>query len=835
MLKKLTAAVLTTALLLCCLCVGAAAKPFEEDWSDLSFTMRDLPSGETVSYRADGGIPTVLLFGGIGSCYNTNTFIGNLISLEKRLEPGSLQAFIFDVRGVSKERVDYVFSEVVIPQGFYVGVQESIAPASPLRRILELLNGPGSLGYTMPAVAYIDAEGTVMEITTGDVSRQSIVTRLAKIGVTQKVKDSAEVLLRGEYRQTEARRELDRINELRANEAWYWNQDNETKTELTDLQPLVYDYALEKVAMQRAAELAMYYDHTRPDGTIFYEAHEELGYGYSSVGENIAYGFTSAADVQIAWEEEYDLYDGQGHRRNMLNGSFRAFGSACFEYKGTRYWVQEFSGGVVSPEPVPAKDGEAACSVRIPSNAIAEWWTEPETLELKKGETAQINDRVSLFAGLTNGGEFEMADRPAWRSTNEKTLRVKADGTVTALAEGTAAITAALPTRTGEWTVAVTVTVTGEVPFAAEKAAFTVRKTEAEGTADAQAEEGDSKACRALIEAAKSDIDALSYDDGKTLQQNEAAVDALLAKLKKDLAGTRSAENRTAFDAYKADAIKAVDAMAYPDDGEIGRELMQNAKTAIGVLTCDDSKTAAENKAAVDAVIAKLKNDLAADRALRKAFSDYCVEAKKTASAMAREGDGEACAEMIENARIRIGGMIYDESKTLEENEAFVDNILSQLEERLAAKREERIAFDAFRADAKKTADAMAQAGDGEDCKALIDGAKNAIDALVYDEKETRNKNEKAVNAILAKLEKDLAAVRAAARRPGDVDGDGTVTPADARLALRCSVGLENYGEGSEERLACDVDGDKTVTPGDARLILRGAVGLEDVTKWGAK
>ena len=85
------------------------------------------------------------------------------------------------------------------------------------------------------------------------------------------------------------------------------------------------------------------------------------------------------------------------------------------------------------------------------------------------------------------------------------------------------------------------------------------------------------------------------------------------------------------------------------------------------------------------------------------------------------------------------------------------------------------------------------------------------------------------VNAILAKLEKDLAAARAAARRPGDVDGDGTVTPADARLALRCSVGLENYGEGSEERLACDVDGDKTVTPGDARLILRASVGLEQL------
>ena len=67
----------------------------------------------------------------------------------------------------------------------------------------------------------------------------------------------------------------------------------------------------------------------------------------------------------------------------------------------------------------------------------------------------------------------------------------------------------------------------------------------------------------------------------------------------------------------------------------------------------------------------------------------------------------------------------------------------------------------------------------------------------------------------------------------GDVDGDGDITPGDARLALRRSVALENYAEGSTEWLACDVDADGSITPGDARLILRGSVGLEDPSKWG--
>ena len=61
----------------------------------------------------------------------------------------------------------------------------------------------------------------------------------------------------------------------------------------------------------------------------------------------------------------------------------------------------------------------------------------------------------------------------------------------------------------------------------------------------------------------------------------------------------------------------------------------------------------------------------------------------------------------------------------------------------------------------------------------------------------------------------------------GDVDGDGVLTPADARLALRASVGLESFAPGSRQFLAADADHNGTLTPADARLILRASVGLE--------
>ena len=61
--------------------------------------------------------------------------------------------------------------------------------------------------------------------------------------------------------------------------------------------------------------------------------------------------------------------------------------------------------------------------------------------------------------------------------------------------------------------------------------------------------------------------------------------------------------------------------------------------------------------------------------------------------------------------------------------------------------------------------------------------------------------------------------------RAGDVNFDGKVTSADARLALRCSAQIEVLS--SESILAADVDIDGKVTAADARKILRVAVGMD--------
>jgi len=62
----------------------------------------------------------------------------------------------------------------------------------------------------------------------------------------------------------------------------------------------------------------------------------------------------------------------------------------------------------------------------------------------------------------------------------------------------------------------------------------------------------------------------------------------------------------------------------------------------------------------------------------------------------------------------------------------------------------------------------------------------------------------------------------------GDVDFDGKISSADARLALRRAVGLEE-SLAAAQLFAADTDSDKKILSSDARAILRAAVGLEKI------
>ena len=78
--------------------------------------------------------------------------------------------------------------------------------------------------------------------------------------------------------------------------------------------------------------------------------------------------------------------------------------------------------------------------------------------------------------------------------------------------------------------------------LAADKAAFEAYKAEQTAAVDALAEDGDSEASQKIIADAKDAIEALEYDESKSLDENKAAVDAIVAEAVEALAAQRAAD-----------------------------------------------------------------------------------------------------------------------------------------------------------------------------------------------------------------------------------------------------------------------------------------------------
>lgn len=114
---------------------------------------------------------------------------------------------------------------------------------------------------------------------------------------------------------TSAYEVLDIVNQERKNEG---------------LNELQMDQDLLNAAMIRASELALNFDHTRPDGTSCFSASSK------AYGENIAAGYSTPEYVMEGW------MNSSGHKANILGSSYTTIGIGCIKYGSIYYWVQLF-------------------------------------------------------------------------------------------------------------------------------------------------------------------------------------------------------------------------------------------------------------------------------------------------------------------------------------------------------------------------------------------------------------------------------------------------------------------------------------------------------------
>ena len=119
---------------------------------------------------------------------------------------------------------------------------------------------------------------------------------------------------------------------------------NEERTK-AGLDPLKLNDKLANAADDHSDSMAQddFFSHTGADGSSVSDRVESNGYQYSTVGENIAAGQTTAQDVVQSW------MDSPGHRANILNADYTEIGIG-YEFlendtgsvNYNHYWTQVF-------------------------------------------------------------------------------------------------------------------------------------------------------------------------------------------------------------------------------------------------------------------------------------------------------------------------------------------------------------------------------------------------------------------------------------------------------------------------------------------------------------
>lgn len=263
--------------------------------------------------------------------------------------------------------------------------------------------------------------------------------------------DITMVQVEATYNQTEARKMFSMINEFRTSktDAWYWDWDDTTKVVCnTDedfmIGTLEYDYDLEAIAMQRAAEIAFNWnkDHIRPNGEGCTTVSVN---GAHANGENIAMGVKSASGAFDLWKETNEKYAGQGHRRNMLNAGYQSVGIGYAEVNGVGCWVQEFSRKTYNTDGKVDRDGTQQVGVEVKKSLVKQLNLIPERTAMSVligDETALPTLDIQLQSKSTweRVGFIPVQIEYKWKIEDSNVARIE-DGKLIGVREGVTKLT----------------------------------------------------------------------------------------------------------------------------------------------------------------------------------------------------------------------------------------------------------------------------------------------------------------------------------------------------------------------------------------------------------
>ena len=302
-----------------------------------------------------------------------------------------------------------------------------------------------------------------------------------------------------------------------------------------------------------------------------------------------------------------------------------------------------------------------------------------------------------------------------------------------------------------------------EAQLAADKAAFATYKQEQTEAVSALSAVGDTEDVLAIIQAGKTKLDGLVYDEAKTLDENKSEVNKIVEKTRNDVEAQRASE-QTAYAEHRTQVITEANSLATEGCSEKIREIVAAGVKTLTDYEYDKALTVHENSKALDQLLVQLKKDveeqlnkeaqLAADKA---AFATYKQEQTEIVSALSAEGDTEDVLAIIQAGKTKLDGLVYDEAKTLDENKSEVNKIVEKTRSDVEAQRaSEQTAYAEHRTQVITEANSLATEGCSEKVREIVAAGVNAITGYEYNKTLTVHENSKALDELLTQLKKKV-------------------------------------------------------------------------------
>ena len=292
---------------------------------------------------------------------------------------------------------------------------------------------------------------------------------------------------------------------------------------------------------------------------------------------------------------------------------------------------------------------------------------------------------------------------------------------------------------------------------------FATYKQEQTEIISALSAEGDTEDVLAIIQAGKTKLDGLVYDEAKTLDENKSEVSKIVEKTRNDVEAQRTSE-QTAYAEHRTQVITEANSLATEGCSEKVREIVAAGVNAITGYEYNKSKTVHENSEALDKLLVQLKKDveeqlnkeaqLAADKA---AFATYKQEQAEIVSALSAVGDTEDVLAIIQAGKTKLEGLVYDEAKTLDENKSEVNKIVEKTRNDVEAQRtSEQTAYAEHRAQVITEANSLATEGCSEKVREIVVNGVKTLTNYEYDKTLTVHENSKALDELLTQLKKKV-------------------------------------------------------------------------------